>query len=276
MNVLVLGCGPSGLVAAHAAQQAGCNVGIYSRKQKSRILGAQFLHQDIPGTNSPQPHFVQWIHHPAGDGQYRPEDYLRKVYGPMWDGTVSEEMYNAGQQAWDLREVYESLWWRYHNLITDWSYTRAGELAELMAVAKERGPHLVINTLPRKALCQHPDEHAFLSTKIWAMGDDPYNGRSCPINLPDFTIEYNGNTFPSWYRASRIFGYTTMEWPGHMPKPPVAGVVAVTKPVATTCTCWPQVAHVGRYGQWRKGVLLHHVYSDTLLAVNAARQEALF
>lgn len=279
MNVIVLGCGPSGLVAAHAAVSAGCRrVVIYSRKQKSRILGAQFLHADIPGTNSPEPHFVNWIHRSGDDGLYRPEDYLRKVYGPAWDEVVSPEMHNHGQQAWDLREVYRHLYSRFEPDIVDWYYS-ASALNVLGQKLAYRGRNfLVVNTLPRKMLCQKPTEHEFTYTKIWAMGDDPENSRYCSVSpsIPDFTIEYNGNEAPAWYRVSKIFGYTTMEWPGHGPKPPLAGVVAVNKPVATTCTCWPGVVHVGRYGQWRKGVLLHHVYDDTLLAVKAARQEVLF
>lgn len=276
MNVIVLGCGPSGLVAAHAAVSAGCRVVIYSRKQKSAVLGAQFLHADIPGTNSPQPHFVEWYHRVGEDGLYNPENYLRKVYGPAWDGVVSPEMFNMGQQAWDLREVYRHLYARFEADIVDW-YFSADALNILGRKLAGAGRNfLIINTLPRRVVCQKPGEHDFISTKIWAMGDDPTNGVACPFTMPDFTIEYNGNPAPAWYRVSKIFGHTTMEWPGHLPKPPVAGVVAVNKPVATTCTCWPGVVHVGRYGQWRKGVLLHHVYEDTIMAVNAARQEALF
>lgn len=267
MHVLILGCGPSGLVAAHAAHMAGHVVTIWSKNKKSPILGAQFLHADIPGVNTPLPSFVKWVHHMDADGEYNPEAYLRKVYGPIWDGTISHEMYNQGQTAWDLREVYTNLWNRFEPAINDWTYSEA-ELVALIKDIGRRGRHVVINTLPRNLLCREKSTHSFVSTNIWAMGDDPMNGQYCPISLQDFSIEYNGNQYPSWYRASKIFGFTTMEWPGHAAKPPVPGVVAVQKPVSTTCNCWPLVAHVGRYGQWRKGVLLHHVYEEALDAIS--------
>lgn len=52
MNIAILGCGPSGLVAAHAAMQININkrVSVFSRNLRSPIYGAQYLHQPIPGT----------------------------------------------------------------------------------------------------------------------------------------------------------------------------------------------------------------------------------
>ena len=53
MNVAVLGCGPAGLIAAWAAEQAGADVQIYSKKVQSIIPGSQYLHGPIPGVSSP-------------------------------------------------------------------------------------------------------------------------------------------------------------------------------------------------------------------------------
>lgn len=264
MNVLVLGCGPSGMVAAHAACMAGHDVRIYSRpqKQKSVIYGAQFLHHHIPHTSDPVPQFVKWTHNPDENGNYDPRNYLRKVYGATWDGTISPEMYNPGQLAYDLREVYTHLLGIYGHRVVDWEYWPAG-----LATYANDPRWCVINTIPRRVLCLDRKQHSFVSTDIWAMGDMPEIGLNSPVKVEENTIVYNGNENPTWYRASRIFGCSTVEWPGWMPQPPLRGVARVQKPLSTTCTCWPTVAHVGRYGAWRKGVLLHNVYDDTISAL---------
>lgn len=269
MEVAVLGCGPSGMVAAHAAREMGMSVTVFSRKLKSPIFGAQFLHAHIPNINDPEPHFVKWEHrrNPT-DGLYRPEDYLRKVYGSAWDGTVSDEMFNPGQQAWDLRAVYDELWGRFGQDVVNWSYT-----PDNLQYMIERGIS-IINTLPRELLCQNKKEHFFNYTNIWALGDN--HTHMCPYRPDEMTVVYNGEPFPSWYRASNIFGHCTMEWPGSMKKPPVEGVVSVRKPILTNCSCWPTVRHVGRYGMWRKGVLLHHVYEQTRSALDDLQQGVLF
>lgn len=270
MHVAVLGCGPSGLLAAHAARQAGATVCVFSRQEKSKIYGAQFLHAAIPGVPLPDPVFVKWNHERNDAGDYVPEDYLRKVYGAAWDGRVNSEMFNSGQPGWDLRAAYEWLWEENEGRggVIHYEYA-APTLAGIIG-----GHEMVFNTLPRETLCLEPQKHAFVSTKIWAIGDNHLH--TAPYRPPLNTIIYNGNPTPAWYRASNIYGHCTMEWPGSGPRPPVQGVVPVAKPVSTTCTCWPNVRHVGRYGAWKSGFLLHHVYDEVKKALTAPKQGVLF
>lgn len=266
-NVIVLGCGPSGLVAAYTAAQLGHYVRIYSRAIKSPVHGAQFLHAPIFKEEVGE--WVKWQHMHPNREQYDPTHYLRKVYGPAWDGTISPEMYNEGQRAWDLRATYDMLWDMYKPLIDEWEYSPAN----LMNL-HNRPDTFLVNTLPRRIVCIRPGTHNFLSTAIWAHGETDFQPPA--ILHEDMTITYNGEYQPTWYRASRIFGRTTVEWPGHMLKPPVQGVVQVAKPLRTNCTCWHSVGHVGRYGLWQKGVLLHHVPAQVAEFLNQAKQEALF
>jgi hypothetical protein len=125
----------------------------------------------------------------------------------------------------------------------------------------------IINTLPRRLLCVVPSLHTFTGTQIWAHGETHF--QPPVLKMPDMEIHYNGEPSPTWYRASRVFGDTTVEWPGNLRKPPVQGVKRVTKPLATNCTCWQgHVHHVGRFGQWQKGVLLHHVQQQVTDILN--------
>lgn len=259
MKIAILGCGPSGLVAAHAAMRLKIPkvVHVYSRKVRSPIYGAQYLHQPIPGTevgHDHEPAIIRYIM--SGT----PEGYLRRVYGSAWDGTVSDDLRDQAHVAWDLRGTYEELWLRHSSLIRDYvigktPQEKVGTIQPLLD-----NYDLVINTVPRPELCINRS-HSFISTDIWALGETP--DRQFPIECADNIIKYNGADDPSWYRASRIHDYSTVEWPGSIAKPPVPDVAKVKKPLRHTCDCWGgEVVHLGRMGRWQNGTLLHHVYAD--------------
>jgi hypothetical protein len=121
---------------------------------------------------------------------------------------------------------------------------------------------MVVSSLPRPVLCFNP-AHKFVSKTIWAVGDAPERGIFSPVRVKDMSVVCDASDELAWYRASTIFGYSTVEW-SRAKKPPVSGVSAVVKPLVTDCTCWPMIRHVGRYGLWHKGVLSHTAYFDTL------------
>jgi hypothetical protein len=83
-----------------------------------------------------------------------------------------------------------------------------------------------------------------------------------PVNVKEGMILYNGTEEASWYRASRVFGYSTVEWPHRINRPPIPGVARVRKPINHDCNCMPGVKHLGRMGRWDKNILVHHVYAD--------------
>ena len=265
-RVVVFGAGPAGLIAAQAAEDAGREVFVFTapdargNPRKSELHGCQYLHAPIPrfsrDASGPQ-RLVRY--HLKGSS----EDYRRKVYGDNWDGEVSPDEYGPEQDhyAWDLRDTYDRLWGAWFSRITamDLSPRMAGGLSEV------RG-QISLCTVPAPALCLHPDEHKFVSQGIWAMGSRVPSGNETPENYlpyraPDMTVECNAEVAPRWYRAATVFGHSTIEWPAG-PKPPISGVVAVNKPLSTDCTCHgrPTWHRIGRYGEWRKGVLTHSVY----------------
>lgn len=248
INVLVLGCGPAGLIAAHAASLNSevDNVRILSKPRKSHMLGAQYLHAPIPGVPSSE---FEIDYKLLGDVA----TYREKVYGPLWDGVVSPEDFIGKHPAWDIREAYDWLWETYGPYVREYEVTPMG----LKQTLYNLDPHVTISTVPAPLLCA--EGHAFGSTSIWS-SDQAIQ------HTPENTVLCNGDRDYAWYRASTIQGYSNTEWPDNR-KPPVTPLWQVTKPTKTNCDCFPNVHRMGRYGKWTKGVLSHNAYSETINAI---------
>lgn len=260
-NVAVLGAGPAGLFAAHAAVEAGHNVLIFARGDKSKLYGAQYLHTPIPGVDCGKPVNldVRLFGTVAG--------YRKKVYGDNWWGMVSPDwIVNQGGStlAWDIRAVYDTLWDRYASRLRPGELTRDNlssfEFWEERGRENGDGYDFVITSLPMSKFCVKPD-HYWKSQQVFAIGDAPDLGIRCPITQADFTMIYDGTREVGWYRSARVFGYTTCEWPANGRKPPpLANIAKVEKPLDTNCDCWPNFVRVGRYGKHSKDVLSHTAY----------------
>lgn len=261
MHVLILGCGPAGLLAAHAATQTGSDPVILSRKEKSALSGTQFLHEAIPGLTDGEPDgTIRYV--VRGD----PAEYARKVYGaPEMSPSVSfNDVYDGKEQhAWSLAKAYNALWSRYENRIVH------AERIDSHTIERELehgGWDLVLSSLPAPAICKNPS-HAFLSTDVWVSD-------TAIEDVAEGTVVYDGTKDRGWYRLSRLWGKEATEW--GVNKPPLPGIKSVSKPRQTTCGCWlPQVARLGRYGTWTKGVLTHHAYGDALEALRVRHQEMM-
>lgn len=263
MKILVLGCGPAGLMAAQGAHDAGGDdhITIISRKVKSRLYGAQYLHRPIPNfTTEPS---IRIAYSLVGHA----DDYRRKVYGNLWDGTTSPEDLADEHQGWDIRATYDLLWDAWEGVIADADIDPVGFRSLLANEASK--PDLVISTVPRPILCHQG--HAFGATEVWAAGDSPDNGLDIGrmYRCPDGLVVCNGEDSPAWYRMSRVFGQTTVEWPGDLSAVPVKTAARVRKPTSTDCDCWSDVPvmFAGRYGEWAKGVLSHEAYFKSFNAV---------
>lgn len=263
-RVYVLGAGPAGLLAAHAARERGYDVTVFTKPgadgfpAKSQLHGCQYLHQSIPGlTYSIEGRSVAY--RLAGST----EDYRRKVYGEGWRGTVSPDEFGPEERhyAWDLHEAYDELWRRFLPFMVPTHL----DGSTIGIFTKDPHGHTFLG-VPAPHLCRRPEEHKFVTQDVWAMGSAP--GQELPYVAPDFTIECNGEPAPRWYRAATVFGHSTLEWPGGV-KPPITGVAAVRKPLSTDCDCHlgKRVTRVGRYGRWTKSVLAHTAYSDALEAL---------
>jgi hypothetical protein len=256
-DVLILGCGPAGLLAAHAVEQLGGRPHILSIKVKSEFQGAQYLHQPISGLTG-APHGVIRTHQSGTR-----EGYAQKVYGDpsapcSWNDQLPE------RDAWDLRLVYDELWDRYRGRVEggeiDWE-----DLDEFQNNWK-----LVLSTLPLIKSCvqERFGVHHFEWEPMWTIG-------FAPPEVADNTVLYSGDLDCDWYRSSRVFGHASTEFSNHRPitggayltpeeiRPPqVYQVHKGIKVQGTDCDCWPGIKRIGRFGTWRKGYLSHHAYHD--------------
>lgn len=252
-TVLVLGCGPAGLFAAHAAQCAGFKVQIASRKRKSEMYGAQYLHNPIPEVSEKQ-FEVRYLLEGTTDG------YRQKVYGRGYRGTVSTDELVGSHAGWDIREAYNELWNFYVDDIVDTQFQHPEEVAAFIA-AFDGKIHSYVSSIPAPLLCTEPG-HGFTAQRVWSVGDAPERGVFSPIKSELNTVVCSGDLLTSWYRKSNILGYNTVEWP-ESKKPPLDGMSEVIKPISHNCTCLPHVHRVGRYGKWTKGVLSDSAFYET-------------
>lgn len=264
-RALILGCGPAGLFAAHALDDAGWSFDIYSKKRRSEMFGAQYLHEPIP-----------YLSNGAMTLDYKlvgtPEGYIRKVYGPegLPAGKASVEILRGEYSVWDIRTAYFAAWERYCDNIIDVGEMNAstfgssliGRSTEAEVTVEWQRYDLVVTSLPAPSLCYNPG-HSFAVQEVWGIGDAPERGVFAPLKVEPMTVVCNGVPDVGWYRAANVFGYNTVEWP-HDRKPPIDDVVEIRKPLGTTCDCWTgpfdNWLRVGRYGTWTKGVLAHEAF----------------
>jgi hypothetical protein len=241
----VLGCGPAGLFAAHALAQDNWDVTIFSKKRRSEMFGAQYLHAPIPGLTVGRSREVHYRLNGTVDA------YREKVYGRRSGISVSLEALTSRHPAWDIREAYAAAWSVYaERIINIPQISPEWVIQELHPLRYDR----VVTSIPATELCS--EVHVFDSQQVWAIGDAPERGVFAPYSPTRETVECDATREVGWYRASNIFGYTTMEWPSGR-KPPFDGVAPVTKPISTDCDCFSNFIRVGRYGTWTKGVLSH-------------------
>lgn len=254
-KVAVLGCGPSGLLAATAAYNRGIMPTVFSKVVRSRMGGAQYLHRPIPNLTPELPD-SQVIYLMRGG----PDMYAKKVYGSVdMEGIVSFKEFHHREQrpAWNLTELYDKLWRNWVAWIVDATID-----AEWVAEHIERFD-LIFSTIPLPAICAAGELHRFARQKIYIAET---NVERIAPDLGD-VIMYDGTPERRWYRESRLFGWEGTEWsssafkPGV--KPPIEGLIEAYKPLSNSCNCWMnKVLRLGRYGTWTKGILTSDAYED--------------
>lgn len=262
-KIAILGCGPAGMFAAHAAAQLGVDFTIYSKNRKSYMRGAQYLHEPIPGLSS-DPFMVEYTLKGDVDG------YREKVYGDMGDILVSPESLVGISPAWDIREAYDAAWDLYGDRVVDWDATKERGLIQHFV-----GSHdLVFSSVPANAICEFPKFHQFKSQIVWATEAVKSFGEfelDSDGDMVDDLVVCSGDPQDWWYRQSRIRGWENTEFP-HNHKPHFGDgskVHRVVKPLSTTCNCFPEIHRIGRYGVWKKGVLSHEAYNEAFTTISA-------
>lgn len=267
-KVLILGCGPAGLIAARTLEQNGLDTDqfdiVADEAQPSRIGGAQFLHRPLFGETEPDAMIsVAKI----GDSY----GYAEKVYGKSGEVTSFDRLplHRSDEvEAWSLIKAYERLWEDYRPGIHERhiddeafaEYLNGGEYTE------------IISTIPPSSYCHNP-VHDFESVPI-LIAQSPMD------EFPaDNFVLYSGRLDDAWYRISCIFGEESLEF-GSGGDPQVTEdmraeanrlnpdhIVTGMKPTRTTCDCGfghphTKLLRVGRFGSWDRRVLLHQVPSQ--------------
>jgi hypothetical protein len=246
IKVLVLGCGPAGLLAAERLEREGADVRIAAKKVKSIMPGAQYLHMSIGGVTPQEPLDYLCLRKLGTK-----EGYASKVYGDP-EHPVSWEKYEEGYvPAWSLEDAYSTLWLKWEERIVDRELS--AKIVSVLAAAYD----LVISTIPAPFLClkvcQFNSATVFISRypRPW---------------VPKNTIVYNGLSKNDWYRTSLIFGHGSTEYaePPHM-----IPTIEARKPTGTNCECQPKnVIRLGRFGAWEKGFLVHHAWEKAADALH--------
>lgn len=267
IRVAILGCGPAGLFAAHAAHLAGTQVTIYSKARKSYMRGAQYLHRPIEGLTG-EPFEVEYQLKGSVEG------YREKVYGDMGDILVSPSTLVGKAPAWDIRTAYDNAWSLYSNRVVNIDMAGFEDPVKFLS-NMESSFDLVISTIPADILCNNKKEHVFRSQKVWATEDLKSLGEfefDSEETLRDNLVVCSGDPDDWWYRQSRIHGWENTEFP-HDKKPNFTGRVhELSKPLSHNCTCNPNIVRMGRYGKWQKGILSHEAFEDTAYEVATLRE----
>lgn len=242
-TVAILGCGPAGLLAAHAADRAGWTPHIFSQKQKSSMAGAMYVHNEIPGlTMSDDQDIVHFTKIGTKEG------YATKVYGSPKARCSWDKFPEGSLPCWSMQLLYDRLWMNYESEIKD-------VIIDPFSVeGYVDSYHKVFCTIPARALCLQREAHKFGFTNIWvnvSQNRDPVN-----------EITYNGDPFAEWYRASQLFGWTSLEYGQE-----VENAYKGTKPLWTNCNCHGPVKRLGRFGRWERGILVTDAYKEAVGAL---------
>lgn len=247
MIVDVIGCGPAGLAAAHAAIGLGADVVIYAPKAKTPQRGPLLMQRPIPGINTGHPDGT--IHQVVIGGSIL--DYRYKLYGDINIG-INGDMLVPQYFAWRHGETYDKLWNMYQHLVCD-RRVRATELASM----HERSD-LVVSTANAESLCMRAHKFAYKAVEVTTAVSYP--------EQPENTLIFNAGQKPDWVRSSLVFGVGSTEWPvGKAPR----GAHLIRKPISTDCDCFPHVLRTGRFGKWKNETWVDTAYWDTYNAVDS-------
>lgn len=256
ISVIILGCGPEAILAAHAAASDGCDVRIFAPEKRAQfIVGPDHLTHNVPGLcRELQPGSIEYRR--LGErGSYGNKVYKNKTVVGMWDQA------EGVHPLYSLRNAYTAGWMRYHELI---EVTRI-DAKTIGSVSAD----IVINTLPAPLLCQRPKTHRFSEREIWRS--------AMPVHGQTNRIVYASSRDIEWYCWSVIENISTWEFtmpPAFLRNQGQLSQVIVPGPSGTDCDCLPDVTRVGRNGKWDDLVRPHQAYLDTRHLLGQTNQES--
>lgn len=249
-QIVILGAGPSGLMAAHAVAQRGYRprlLDVHPIKPDGQTAGVFYLH--APCDLEIMCEFVS-VSSVGGSA----ETYCRKVYGDS-----ATAIYTSFPTQSKIELVYDGmgamglLWDRYEPYIERTRPLNWEDVVGPIALDSD----LVINTIPLDLLTGM--RMPFARTWVYTVdqgGDEAF-------------VHYDGRPEVPWYRISNIFGRMTTEFvPGIDPRSMIVntgiGKLRNVRKVINAPDLIPSttanVFLTGRYGSWDKHCLTHNVY----------------
>ena len=261
MKIAVLGAGPSGMMAAHAASEFGHHITILDKEpdKTRRNSGVFFLHDDC-NLALDEVHLKQRVL--GAFGKKNADDISRaygvKVYGralPKTSIISAMRAENANVIGYNAEQAIDRLWDLYGSQVKPYEFLGSTLSEEALFNRYDK----VISTIPAKLW--YPS-HAYSSVTTWIkIGTAPKD---------EGFIFYNINPHSKWYRCSAMLGTFVQEYGAgfkpHMAYPysyvfrTVTKVIGVDRPFPETNNLFL----VGRYGAWDKSCLTHNVYHRTL------------
>ena len=263
MQVAVIGCGPAGLAAVHAARGLGADVVIFSPGVKSPQRGPLVLQRPIPGITTDHPD--GYIRQIVIGGSIL--DYRYKLYGDINIG-INGDILQEGYHCWKHIEAYDLMWNRYMTGADLHTIRRT----ELVTPSQLKYMHeqfaLVVNTAPLNNLCTSTlHQFKFKAVEITM-------GTSYPDQPEDTTIFNAGNDYP-WVRSAWLLGNSCTEWlVGSAPQEQQP--FTIRKPIRHNCTCYPHVLGTGRFGAWKNQVWVDTAYYEVREAILSMQRQPVW
>lgn len=244
-KAIVVGCGPAGLLTAHACRLHGLQTTVVAPKvQMSSPYGAQYIHSSIPDVEASESFFLTYDHHGREDG------YRTKIYGdkvPV-NGT-SWKRFRGVVEAWDIYAIYQELFTRYRSDIKSLVVTPEN-IYDLVD-----SYDYVFNTAPLDSIAPMGEfgvEHIYV---VQGKAESGVNQNQ---------IHYYGDGRLA-YRSSNIAGVKSIEYPvsahKYVPWRLRRRAVKVVKPLKCEVSL-PGVYRLGRYGKWQKGILVDQAFHE--------------
>src|SRR5262249_41405475 len=178
------------------------------------------------------------------------DEYNNKVYGTAAIKSSWDRWKPGTRPAWRMGAAYNRLWDNLECLIVE----QVIEPKMLLGIV--RGYDIVFSTVPAPVICRNKD-HDFTYVESY-IGEHKY------VQVSQNEIIYNGIVNIPWHRASNIEGKTHVEY-SHLQKQHIKhliGTRGIKKPQNTNCICFPKIIRLGRYGKWRRDVLVSDAWAE--------------
>ncbi len=255
MRIAILGAGPSGMMAAHAASECGNYVDIFDAdpNKSKRNAGVFFLHDSCNLPLTPTSIQQRLLGAEGQSDESVASAYGHKVYGvPSVKSSVLQVRSHLWVMGFNSGEAINMLWDLYGNQVQNKAIQGLNDIGGLL-----REYDKVISTIPLHHIYSGLD---YESATLWVKSGQAPEDESW--------ILYNINENCDWYRCSAIWGTFTMEYgAGHIPiRRDGYNYFEVTKVVGrrNIPAHSERLLFTGRYGAWDKTILTHTVYDRVL------------